>query len=416
MRHRDGHRRGARRGRRDRDAGAARRALRLPPVQRQRARRQEVADHALPSERAVDQGRRPDGDGVRPRGGARAQGGLRRGRDHGLGGVPDQPVPRASAPTTATTSGAVPPTADALPGRGRAPLARAGAGEGFPIVYRISLLDLVEDGQTWDEVVELAPPARGRRRHGAQHRHRLARGAGADDHHPGPARRVALADRAAQGRGVGPGVRVQPDQQPRAWPRRSSRPAAPTWSRWRGRCWPTRLRRARPPPGAPTRSTPASPATRPASTTCSPTRRASCLVNPRACRETELVLLPLPSTVPAKPGPKVAVVGAGPAGLAAAVVRCRARLRGHAVREGRRDRRAVPAGDGRARQGGLRRDAALLRPPPRGARRRRAARRRDDARRPGAVRRGHRGDRRRAAHPRARRDRPPDPWRRTPTC
>ena len=27
---------------------------------------------------------------------------------------------------------------------------------GFPIVYRISLLDLVEDGQTWDEVVELA--------------------------------------------------------------------------------------------------------------------------------------------------------------------------------------------------------------------------------------------------------------------
>ncbi len=27
---------------------------------------------------------------------------------------------------------------------------------GFPIVYRISLIDLVEDGQTWDEVVELA--------------------------------------------------------------------------------------------------------------------------------------------------------------------------------------------------------------------------------------------------------------------
>ena len=29
-------------------------------------------------------------------------------------------------------------------------------GADFPIVYRISLLDLVEDGQTWDEVVELA--------------------------------------------------------------------------------------------------------------------------------------------------------------------------------------------------------------------------------------------------------------------
>ena len=29
-------------------------------------------------------------------------------------------------------------------------------GDGFPIVYRISLLDLVEGGQTWDETVELA--------------------------------------------------------------------------------------------------------------------------------------------------------------------------------------------------------------------------------------------------------------------
>jgi 2,4-dienoyl-CoA reductase (NADPH2) len=29
-------------------------------------------------------------------------------------------------------------------------------GDGFPIVYRISLLDLVEGGQTWDEVVDLA--------------------------------------------------------------------------------------------------------------------------------------------------------------------------------------------------------------------------------------------------------------------
>ena len=29
-------------------------------------------------------------------------------------------------------------------------------GDDFPIIYRISLLDLVEDGQTWDEVVELA--------------------------------------------------------------------------------------------------------------------------------------------------------------------------------------------------------------------------------------------------------------------
>lgn len=61
----------------------------------------------------------------------------------------------------------------------------------------------------------------------------------------------------------------------------------------------------------------------------------SCLVNPRACHETELVLEP---TVPRAPGParaggtptakRVAVVGAGPAGLACAVS---AAERGHAV-------------------------------------------------------------------------------------
>ena len=34
--------------------------------------------------------------------------------------------------------------------------ARETVGEGFPIVYRLSLLDLVEGGQTWDEVIELA--------------------------------------------------------------------------------------------------------------------------------------------------------------------------------------------------------------------------------------------------------------------
>ena len=61
-----GHRRGARRGRRDRAAGAARRALRLPPAQRQRVGR-EVADHAVQAERAVDQGRRPDRLRLRPR-------------------------------------------------------------------------------------------------------------------------------------------------------------------------------------------------------------------------------------------------------------------------------------------------------------------------------------------------------------
>ncbi len=51
-------------------------------------------------------------------------------------------------------------------------------------------------------------------------------------------------------------------------------------------------------------------------------QRASCLVNPRACHETELTI------TPASKAKRIAVVGAGPAGLAAAVT---AAQRGHGV-------------------------------------------------------------------------------------
>jgi len=51
-------------------------------------------------------------------------------------------------------------------------------------------------------------------------------------------------------------------------------------------------------------------------------KRSSCLVNPRACHETELVIRPAERPL------KIAVVGAGPAGLAAATT---AAERGHAV-------------------------------------------------------------------------------------
>ena len=63
-------------------------------------------------------------------------------------------------------------------------------------------------------------------------------------------------------------------------------------------------------------------ATRPASTTPSRSKLTTCLVNPRACHETELADLPRTQRASS-----IAVVGAGPAGLAAATVGRRARPR-----------------------------------------------------------------------------------------
>ena len=74
---------------------------------------------------------------------------------------------------------------------------REALGDDFLVMYRISLLDLVENGQTWDEVVALAKALEAGRRLGAEHRHRLARGAGADDPHAGAPGRVQLDHRRA---------------------------------------------------------------------------------------------------------------------------------------------------------------------------------------------------------------------------
>ena len=86
---------------------------------------------------------------------------------------------------------------------------------------------------------------------------------------------------------------------------------------------------------------------------------ASCLVNPRAAFETELVIRP------AARRKRIAVVGAGPAGLACATTARRARPRSRPVRGGRRDRRPVQHGQAHSRQGRVRRDAALFPPPDR---------------------------------------------------
>jgi 2,4-dienoyl-CoA reductase (NADPH2) len=92
-------------------------------------------------------------------------------------------------------------------------------------------------------------------------------------------------------------------------------------------------------------------------------RMATCLVNPRACNETELRIIP-PRNASA-----IAVVGAGPAGLAAATTLAE---RGHAVTlfdARQRDRRPVQHGQAHPGQGRIPRDPALLRPSHRGYRR-----------------------------------------------
>ena len=81
---------------------------------------------------------------------------------------------------------------------------------------------------------------------------------------------------------------------------------------------------------------------------------ATCLVNPRAGRETELVYRPVAAPK------RIAVVGAGPAGLACAAVAGR---RGHRVtlfESAGADRRAVQHGEAHPGQGRVPRDAALL--------------------------------------------------------
>lgn len=190
-------------------------------------------------------------------------------------------------------------------------------GEGFPIIYRISLLDLVENGQTWDEVVELAL---------------LVEQAGATLLNTGIGWHEARV----------PTIITQVPRGAWTWTTRRLRSevAIPV-------CASNRINTpeladnliadgtadlvsmARPLLADPEFVTKAAAGRADEINTCIAcnqacldhafaNKRASCLVNPRACRETELVLLPLPTTVPTTRRPTVAVVGAGPAGLSAA--------------------------------------------------------------------------------------------------
>ena len=218
------------------------------------------------------------------------------------------------------------------------------------------------------------------------------------------ARRLALDDRAAQGRGVGPGVASNRINCPR-WPRRSSPPAGRPGVdgaaaagrprlRGEGRRGPRRrdqhLHRLQ--PGLP----------RPRVQ-----QQARHLPGQPARRPRDLAGAAAAARVPARP-PRVAVVGAGPAGLAAAVS---AAERGFAVTLFEKSdaiggqfrlAMAVPGKEDFAetlRYYGRRLEVLGVDG---------TARDRGDARRPRAVRRRGRRDRRRAAAARPRRDRPPD--------
>jgi len=187
---------------------------------------------------------------------------------------------------------------------------------GFPIVYRISLLDLVEDGQTWDEVVDLA--------------HRLEE-AGVTVLNTGigwhEARVPTIITQVPPGAWRSLTARLKAEVSvPICASNRINSPEMAEEILATGGA--DLVSMARPLLADPAFVAKAAAGRADEINTCIAcnqacldhvfaNRTATCLVNPRAGRETSLVLLPLP-TNPARP-PRVAVVGAGPAGLAAAV-------------------------------------------------------------------------------------------------
>ena len=190
-------------------------------------------------------------------------------------------------------------------------------GDGFPIIYRISLLDLVEDGQSWEEVVELAL---------------LIEQAGATVLNTGigwhEARVPTIITQVPRGAWTWATRRLKAEVAiPVCASNRINTPELADQLIADGSA--DLVSMARPLLADPDFVAKAASGRADEINTCIAcnqacldhafvNKRASCLVNPRACRETELVLLPLPTTVPARPRPTVAVVGAGPAGLSAA--------------------------------------------------------------------------------------------------
>ena len=249
---------------------------------------------------------------------------------------------------------------------------REEVGEGFPIVYRMSLLDLVEGGQTWDEVVELAL---------------LVEQAGATVLNTGigwhEARVPTIITQVPRGAWTWTTRRLREEVSvPVCASNRINTPELADQLIADGTADLVSL--ARPLLADPDFVNKAAAGRADEINTCIAcnqacldhafvNKKASCLVNPRACRETELVLLPLPTvstgstteetgstSEDGRPAPADRRRRGCRTGRPERrdVVR-RARLRRHPVREGHRDRRSVPAGlaDPRARRSSPRRCA-----------------------------------------------------------
>src|SRR3954447_5021541 len=189
---------------------------------------------------------------------------------------------------------------------------REAVGDGFPIVYRISLLDLVEGGQSWDEVVDLA--------HALEDAGVTAFNTGIGWHE---ARVPTIITQVPRGAWRSATARLKAEVSvPVCASNRINTPELAEEILAAGEA--DLVSMARPLLADPELVTKAAEGRADEINACIAcnqacldhvfaNRKASCLVNPRAGRETELVLLPTRSSS------SVAVVGAGPAGLAAAV-------------------------------------------------------------------------------------------------
>ncbi len=254
-----------------------------------------------------------------------ARGRLRRRRGDGLGGLPDQRVPaRAHQPAHRRLGRHRSRNAHALPVEIVRRM-REAVGRDFIIIYRLSMLDLVEDGQSWDEIVSSRrrskPPAP-------------------------PSSTPASAGTRRACRPSSPACRARPSPgSPRSMKAEVAIPLITTnrinmpdvAERILAGGDADMVSMARPLLADPDLVSKARDGRADEINTCIAcnqacldhvfeNKRATCLVNPRACHETELLIRP------ATAKKRIAVVGAGPGRPGLRDDAGRARPRGHAVR------------------------------------------------------------------------------------